>query len=148
MSASSSFFPKITWARRVIPRTANGYEVSSKGDRRFSALFAIMPDGRSLECWYQCDIKGYDVGGTNWQLGKGKPPLNYNIDLWVAYLRLWEMWASRNLPLLRELWQLVITHDCVLTDCFASTPINQAHALSVILNDLVEHHGNPPWLAA
>lgn len=49
---------QFTWARR------GGYEVSSKGDKRFSSFCAIMPDGRSLECHYQCDIKGYDVGGT------------------------------------------------------------------------------------
>ena len=53
---------------------AVGYECSTKGDKRFSAFCAIMPDGRSLEMWYQCDIKGYDIGGTNWRLGKGNPP--------------------------------------------------------------------------
>lgn len=31
-----------------------GYEVSTKGDKRFSALNAIMPDGRSIEQVYQC----------------------------------------------------------------------------------------------
>lgn len=34
-----------------------GYEVSTQGDRRFSALVARMPDGRTIE------------------EGKGKPPL-------------------------------------------------------------------------
>lgn len=38
----------IRWSRR------GGYEVSSKGDRRFSALIALMPDGRTIEQWYQC----------------------------------------------------------------------------------------------
>ena len=56
------------WARR----DKNGYEVSSKGDKRFSALYARMLDGRTIEEHYQCDVKGYDVGGTNWKLGKGK----------------------------------------------------------------------------
>jgi hypothetical protein len=61
---------EITWSRKP-----PGYEVSSIGDRRFSALFALMPDGRTIEQWYQCDIKGYDIGGRNWKLGNGQPPL-------------------------------------------------------------------------
>ena len=44
-----------SWQRK------EGYECSSKGDKRFSALFATMPDGRTIEQWYQCDIKGYDI---------------------------------------------------------------------------------------
>ena len=52
-----------------------GYECSSKGDSRFSAFNAIMPDGRTIEQHYQCGVKGYQPGGTNWKLGKGKPPL-------------------------------------------------------------------------
>lgn len=52
-----------TWSRR------GGYEVSSKGDKRFSAFNAIMPDGRSIEEIYQCDCKHFDPGGTNWRLG-------------------------------------------------------------------------------
>lgn len=41
-----------TWKRY------GGYEVSSHGDKRFSAFNAIMSDGRSIECHYQCDVKG------------------------------------------------------------------------------------------
>lgn len=48
----------ITWAR------FGGYDCSTKGDRRFSALVAKMPDGRTIEQWYQCDVKAYDIGGT------------------------------------------------------------------------------------
>lgn len=43
---------RYSWGRRTRP----GYEVSSKGDKRFSALFAKMPDGRSIEMHYQCDV--------------------------------------------------------------------------------------------
>ena len=57
--------PLITWSR------FGGYECSSKGDARFSAFRARMPDGRSIEEWYQCDVKGYDPGGTAWRSGKG-----------------------------------------------------------------------------
>ena len=64
-----------------------GYEVSSSGDRRFSAMSAKMPDGRTIEMHYQCDIKGYDSKGYNWRLGKGKPPLNTSVNLWEEYLK-------------------------------------------------------------
>lgn len=39
-----------TWVRR------GAYEVSSVGDKRFSAFNAIMPDGRSIEQIYHCDV--------------------------------------------------------------------------------------------
>lgn len=121
-----------TWKR------FGGYEVSTKGDRRFSAFNAILPDGRSIEQVYQCDIKGYQPGGTNWRLGKGKPPLN-NIsskELWKKYLELWELWAEAHLQLMLELKRHAEAHESVLSDRFASTPINQAHALACILNNM------------
>jgi hypothetical protein len=128
-----------TWQRR------GGYEVSSAGDSRFSAFHAVMPDNRTLECHYQCDVKGYQPGGTNWRLGKGKPPLDPTVDLWRAYLNLWHTWARYNTPLLRELYVLA-QPSCILSDCYAKTDVNQAHALADILNDLVTHHGQCDWL--
>jgi hypothetical protein len=101
-----------------------------------------MPDGRSLEMHYQLDDpphgKGYCPGGTDWRLGKGKPPLDLSVDLWSGYLGLWRIWARTNVPLMRELFLLVRGqgNGCLLSDMFATTPINQAHALSVILNEL------------
>ena len=117
-----------------------GYEVSSKGDTRFSALFAKMPNGRTLEQIYQLDLgyKGWDPGGSNWRLGKGKPGKDPSIDLTAAYLGLWRQWASLNLLLMRELYLAVraTPSGTLLTDCFASTPNSQAWALSVVLNEL------------
>lgn len=118
-----------TWQRR------GGYEVSSKGDKRFSALNAVLPDGRTIEQVYQCDIKGYQPGGVDWRLGKGKPPLDPTTDLWTEYLKLWRVWASINLTLMEELRDAANRHQGVLSDCFASTPVNQAHALATILNE-------------
>lgn len=117
----------------------DSYEVSNKGDRRFSAFNAIMPDGRSLECHYQCDTKSYDVGGVNWKLGKGKPPNNNKTkdQLWEEYLALWRIWSQLNMDLMRELYFLAKERNCVLSDCFAATEINQAHALSTVLNELI-----------
>lgn len=118
-----------TWKRH------GGYEVSSRGDSRFSAFNAILPDGRSIEQHYQCDVKGYDPGGTNWRRGKGKPPLDRSKDLKNEYLALWETWANHHPELISELSVRAKEHNCVLSDRFASTPVNQAWALSEILND-------------
>lgn len=117
----------ITWARY------GGYEVSTRGDARFSAFNAKMPDGRSIEEHYQCDVKGYDPGGRNWRLGKGKKPLR-SVDLWAEYLALWRVWALHNPALLADLRRHV-GPDGVLSDRFASTPVNQAHALAVLLSE-------------
>ncbi len=114
-----------------------GYEVSSIGDKRFSAFNALMPDGRSIEQHYQCCIKGYDPGGTNWRLGKGKPPLNCNKNLLPEYINLWRVWANLNIPLMRELYFLGKGFNYKLSDRFATTEVNQANALCCILNELL-----------
>lgn len=115
------------WARRANP----GYEVSSKGDRRFSAFNAILSDGRSIEWSYQI-AKGY----PSIQEGKGKPPLDPKLDMWVIYLGLWRKWAKQNIPLMRELYRAAVANNYTLTDMFASSPNNQARALATILNEL------------
>lgn len=124
----------IGWAGRG---SAPGYEVSTLGDKRFSALVAQMPDGRTIEQWYQCDVKGYDIGGTNWKLGKGRPPhFEYPRDhLWQMYLNLWRLWALHHGDLLSELYRLAAAHQFCLRDSFANTDINQARALATILNE-------------
>ena len=121
-----------TWKRY------GGYEVSSHGDKRFSAFNAIMPDGRSIECHYQCDIKGYDIGGRNWKLGKGKPPREKvsHEEIWQKYLKLWEVWADNSPVLMQELKVLVSKYNNTLSDKFASTPVNQARALAEVLNNM------------
>lgn len=120
-----------TWQRR------GGYECSSAGDPRFSAFCARMPDGRSLEQWYQCDVKGYQMGGTDWKLGKGKPPLfPYPGDhLWQMYLGLWRIWTLHNIELVKELHAHAKSRGNVLSDRFASTEVNQARALATILTE-------------
>ena len=127
-------------------RYSKGYEVSSKGDKRFSAFNAKMPDGRTLEMHYQCDVKGYCPGCTMCRMGKGKPPLDRRMDMWIEYLNLWKEWAKSNEPLLEDLKELAMQHNNTLTDVFATTSINQAHALATILNDIyfpdVSSHGD------
>lgn len=114
----------------------SGYEVSTKGDKRFSAFCATLPDKRSIECHYQCDVKGYDVGGNNWRLGKGKPSLREGVDIWTEYLELWRTWAKLNPNLIEELKVAVVLNNYMLIDRFAKTPVNQARALACILNEI------------
>jgi hypothetical protein len=110
-----------------------GYEVSSMGDSRFSAFNAILPDGRSIEEHYQCDVKGYDPGGHNWRKGKGKPPLDTSVNLYKEYLTLWEIWAKSNKNLLDELYDRIGPAG-ILSDNYATSDVNQARALADILN--------------
>lgn len=117
----------VSWSR------VEGYEVSTRGDARFSAFRARLADGRSIEEVYQCDVKGYDPGGRDWRRGKGRPGL-YPTDLWAEYMALWRSWAKEHPELIAELMQL-IGPDGKLRDRFASTPINQARALAVLLNE-------------
>lgn len=118
---------KYNWGRFHRP----GYEVSSKGDKRFSAFFAKLPDGKSIEYHYQVGVKGYPSISE----GKGKPPLNTSVDLWEEYLKLWKEWASHNPDLIEELRLLIRQHDYTLTDMFATSKVNQARALVTILNN-------------
>lgn len=94
-----------------------------------------MGDGRTLEMHYQCDIKGYDPGGRNWRLGKGKPPIDTSVDLYGAYKALWRLWCNDHTDLLYELIDLAAKHDWLLSDRFATSPISQARALSEIINE-------------
>lgn len=119
-----------TWQRY------GGYEVSSRGDKRFSAFYARLADGRTIEEAYQLDVKGYRKFGNSPMLGKGKPPLDKSKNLWKEYLVLWKTWAKENPILIEELKNKVKAYNNVLSDRFANTPVNQAHALADILNDL------------
>jgi hypothetical protein len=118
---------EIRWCR------TGGYECSTRGDKRFSAFTARLADGRTIEQHYQCDVKGYDVGGTRWWLGKGRPPIR-RADLWSEYLALWQQWAKRNPELIVELRTKALAKHGWLSDSFATTEINQARALAFILN--------------
>ena len=123
---------RYTWNRK------GGYQCSTKGDRRFSAFYARLADGRSIEEHYQCDIKQFDIGGTNWRLGKGKSPLR-NIspdDLYLEYKDLWKQYFDLNPYLVDFLIDILPNHNYTLSDVFATSPINQARAIADILNDI------------
>lgn len=116
-------------------RYAAGYEVSTHGDRRFSAFVARLEDGRTIEEAYQLDVKGYRKVSNDWRAGKGRPPLIKGIDLYAEYLKLWQQWAKENPAMIQELCRKTAMHR-VLTDKFASGSVSQARALADILNDI------------
>jgi len=124
-----------SWARR------GGYEISSKGDKRFSAFFAKIKrfDNLTIEVLYQCTDfgKGNDPIGLDWRKGKGFPPANGKSpeELYKGYKQLWTFWMAENIDLVFELAERAADAGYVLTDCFASTPVNQARALSELLNE-------------
>ena len=135
---------QFTWNRT----SDNSYEVSSKGDKRFSALYATFNKGTIID--------GIDVGGMTIEdvyqkvvkkSGKGKAPAKdsklYNNALKTkeeredfsyleGYLPLWQEWARQNPELMEELREKA--KDKTLTDRFANTRVSQARALADILN--------------
>lgn len=114
--------PRQGWSNRA----GSGYEVSSQGDKRFSALYARLPDGRTIEdAWGQA--KGYADGRS----AKGKPALAPGLDYWGTYKGLWEQWATANPGLIDELAEA--SQGQPLVDRFARTENNQARALAEIL---------------
>ena len=119
------------WARY----SSNGYEVSSQGDKRFSALVAKLNDGRTIEESYQLDVKGYRIKGNDWKLGKGKKPLikMSQEDSWNAYKNLWKTFLEENPDLALDLKEKA--KGKILTDKFASTDVSQARALAELLQE-------------
>lgn len=119
------------WARYA----KDGYEVSSHGDKRFSALYATLVDGRTIEEAYQLDVKGYRQVSNRWMDGKGKPPLNGKSRdrLFEEYLALWQLWVVENPVQFAEL--RIASKGKLLTDKFSTTGVNQAHALAVLITE-------------
>jgi hypothetical protein len=116
----------------------DGYEVSTKGDSRFSALNARLADGRTIEEAYQLDVKGYrrigyDIRQAKRDRGVHAPVRMTPDQLWEAYLALWRQWARENPALMEELRER--TRGKVLTDMFASSQVSQARALATILDE-------------
>lgn len=133
----------IGWARTA----EDGYEVSTRGDKRFSALVATFNKGTIID--------GVDVGGRTIEdvyqsvikkSRKGQAPAKdsklYNESLKTkeeredfsytkGYLPLWQEWAKQNPELIDEL--RIKAKGKTLTDQFANTRVSQARALSEIL---------------
>ena len=142
------------WART----SNNGYEVSSRGDSRFSALnarfkqgtsiFGHNVSGRTIESVYQHGIKQGDwTTDNNSKTGapKDKTIITGNTEdasYEQGYLPLWREWAKQNPELVEELSQK--SHGKTLTDQFASTRVSQARALSDIIRDAKNYRSISP----
>jgi len=115
----------------VETETKPAYEVSSKGDKRFSALNAKLADGRTIEEHYQVDYKGYN----SIKAGKGKPPRNNDTpeQSYQAYKALWRQYFDENPDQFETIKEIASTHE--LKDSFAKTDINQARAITDIINE-------------
>ena len=113
----------------ALPEQKGVYEVSSKGDKRFSALYATLKDGRTIEqAW--AEAKGYKTAKE----AKGKPALKENFDYEKEYTDLWRQWAKENPKLIQELAEISKTKK--LVDSFATTQNNQAKALETVISEL------------
>lgn len=123
----------ITWNNGRGHKT--GYQCSSRGDKRFSALYAKLPDGRTIEEAYQIGVKGY----PSIKEGKGKPPIGKTKEqAYSEFVDLWRLWAKDNNEAMSDLRTKATEHNNALSDQFAkNTPdsVNQARALAQILNE-------------
>jgi hypothetical protein len=137
----------VNWARTA----ENSYEVSTRGDKRFSALVAtfkkgtvidgIDVSGKTIEDVYQSVIKKSRKGQA-----PSKDSKLYNESLKTkeeredfsyteGYLPLWREWAKQNPELMNEL--RIKSYGKTLTDQFANTRVSQARALAEILNESI-----------
>lgn len=120
-------------ARRV-NQGESYYEVSTKGDTRYSALVASI-DGKTIEEIYQLDIKGYREISDDWKIGKGKPPMK-DITIeeqYLEYKKLWSEYFIKNNDLYLEI--LEKAKNKTITDMFATSNINQARAICELCNE-------------
>lgn len=129
-------FTKWTWSRKE-KRKSKNYEFSSKGDKRFSPLYAKLPNGQTVEDWYHRDLKGYGDSIGHWIEVKGKPPIVPMTEeyQYQAFKNKLIEFLFNDRPLLAEFIQIAKTHDNFV-DRFATTKINQARAYADIAYDL------------
>lgn len=137
----------IKWAKE----SDNGYELSTRGDSRFSAkkakfapgtiIFGHDVSGRTIESVYQNGVKQGDwktlgdakTGAPKSKaIIKGSTPDDSYKD---GYLPLWQVWAEQNPDLIDDLE--IKSEGKVLTDMFTSkqTTVSQARALAEILTE-------------
>lgn len=117
-----------------------GYEVTSRGDRRFSPFFMKiinLASGqlRTLEDFYHLNLKGLeDETHTSWRDCKGLPPKDgYGEVLEMKCTNMYKEYLNRYPGLLYEL--SVIGGIKVFTDMFGTTNNSQARYYCDILND-------------
>jgi hypothetical protein len=108
-------------------------ECSSKGDKRFSAFYAMV-NGKSIEEQYQ-SAKIFSSGNDNlfWMKAKGKKAINQE-ECTILYAQLWNQYIEENPDLL----EILITASG-LSDMFGqSGHCCQATELWRIRNEAIE----------
>ena len=107
----------------------NYYECSSRGDTRFSALYARVKSkgNNTIEHIYQTEIKGYN----SIKEGKGKKGKLFSWEIQQQkYIELWRIYLEEN-PDLRKVLVNAIASGHVLHDMFAKgNAMNQATVLT------------------
>lgn len=127
--------------------TQQFYEVSSAGDKRFSALYATFKPGtnifgqdvsnRTIESVYQHGVKQGDwITNDNYKTGRplSKAIITGNTEddsYNQGYLPLWKEWAKQNPELIEDLRNK--SKGMQLSDKYAKTKVSQARALTDIL---------------
>ena len=115
------------------------YEVSSAGDKRFSAGWAEI-DGRTIEDIYQVDIKGgVKTGPGRFAYStKGNPPAPDSPaasmtpeQQYESYKALWRRFFDQNPNMLDEIAEK--SKGKIITDVHGSGEVNQARAIHDIL---------------
>lgn len=141
------------WARGPVDRSDDwdAYELSTKGDRRYSALVATFAAGTKVG---PVDVGGMTVEDAYQMVlkrsGKGQPPAadsplyqdsgtqasREERSYRDGYLPLWTIWAQQN-PALMDGLRNVREHGpstLYFSDSFATTGVSQARALCDILD--------------
>jgi len=129
-----------TWAQSVENGEPN-FEVSSAGDKRFSAGWAEIGN-RTIEDIWQVDFKGgvkngpgrFDYTTKSKDPAPGSPASKMNEEeQYAAYKNLWVRFFASNPQLLEEASRL--SRGKVITDKYARRSINQARAIDDILTE-------------
>lgn len=133
-----------TWSR--YSNGVNDYECSSLGDRRLSAMYAKLKDGRIIEEIYQLDIKGNGVAEPTTRerciVRKQKANGQTRTFLWQSYKELWRIYLDENPDIVHELLE---RDGLNFTDTFAKYEINQARAICEIMNEILLSKSSMSW---
>lgn len=117
-------------------------ECSSRGDRRFSALFAVVR-GKPIEHWYQyAKDFGFDASNLNWRDRQGLACENTE-EVRALYEDLWDEYMASHSELLP-----VIMEASGLSDMFGKTGhACQATSLWRIRNQAIAEQAPAPQSA-
>ena len=122
---------KYTWARY------GGYDVTTKGDRRFSPFYCCNAAGIKIEEYYQLDVKGYRGEVENFMDAHGLP-CKRNLtreEQYQLFKAAYKEWADAHPDLMRELAVKAAGTNYVISDMTAKDPnLCQARALAELLN--------------